>query len=301
MHKLILIGLMFLQMAFAQDASNQIVMVEGDSFRIPDTQEIEFVPLKKFDYAGLPKKLNLRKFQSQIKSQGQRGSCTYFVFTSLVESLMKKQMTKEVDLSEEYLAWSGKVQKKLRILDEGSSVAVNAATFQEYGYMLEADMPYQPSWFDKGYPCEGQRDAVNIDPICFSHAGPKSDQPIYKDERFVFEAVDSSSLDLVRALDRYRSPVTVSLIGHSEMWDQSKMTGDFFLSEKHKKECQENRKLCGGHAVLAIGYDLDKRIVYIKNSWGEEWGQKGFGTISFDYLDQMSDRKLLTGFIRKLK
>lgn len=81
------------------------------------------------------------------------------------------------------------------------------------------------------------------------------------------------------------------------MWAQSKKSGEFFLSAEHKKDCQESRKLCSGHAVLATGYDLDRRVVFIKNSWGEDWGDRGYDTIPFDYLDQMSARKFLTGYL----
>ncbi|MCJ1241007.1 hypothetical protein MMC14_009011 [Varicellaria rhodocarpa] len=29
----------------------------------------------------------------------------------------------------------------------------------------------------------------------------------------------------------------------------------------------------GGHAVLAVGYDADKELFLIRNSWGEDWGR----------------------------
>lgn len=286
--------------SFSQETTS-LIIVEGNNFSIPETQEIDFIPLIKIDPVlfqdpSLPRQLNLKKYQSTVKNQGQRGACTYFVFTSLVESIIKKKTNQSLDLSEEYLAWASKVKKKMRILDEGSSVAVNAATFQEFGFMLEADMPYQPSWFEQGQACEGQKDKANIDPLCFSHNGPEKDKPIFKGDDLIFEAVDSRSIDLVRALAKYRNPVTVSLSGYPKMWEQSKHTGDFFLSPEHKKECQNHQKLCGGHAVLAVGYDIDKRIFFIKNSWGESWGNKGYGTISFEYIDQMSQRKFLTGY-----
>lgn len=38
----------------------------------------------------------------------------------------------------------------------------------------------------------------------------------------------------------------------------------------------------GGHAVAIVGFDDTKRAWRIKNSWGEDWGEKGFGWISYD-------------------
>jgi len=37
----------------------------------------------------------------------------------------------------------------------------------------------------------------------------------------------------------------------------------------------------GGHAVSLVGYTSDRFIV--RNSWGEEWGDEGFGYASIDY------------------
>ena len=38
----------------------------------------------------------------------------------------------------------------------------------------------------------------------------------------------------------------------------------------------------GGHAVSLVGFDDSKRAWLIRNSWGTEWGENGFGWISWD-------------------
>jgi C1A family cysteine protease len=53
----------------------------------------------------------------------------------------------------------------------------------------------------------------------------------------------------------------------------------------------------GGHAVVAAGYDDDRRIqnsapgceptigaILIRNSWGPAWGDGGYGWLPYDYL-----------------
>ena len=39
----------------------------------------------------------------------------------------------------------------------------------------------------------------------------------------------------------------------------------------------------GGHAMLAVGYDDSKSAFLVVNSWGENWGENGFGWISYAY------------------
>jgi len=49
-------------------------------------------------------------------------------------------------------------------------------------------------------------------------------------------------------------------------------------------------KQIGGHAVLCVGYDDALKIgastgaFLIRNSWGEAWGEKGYGWLPYDYL-----------------
>ncbi|MNL56083.1 Papain family cysteine protease [compost metagenome] len=99
----------------------------------------------------------------------------------------------------------------------------------------------------------------------------------------------------MHSLASLQNPVTISILAHPETWENSVKTGHLFLTERLKRECQKKLKPCSGHAALIVGYDLEKRIFYFKNSWGTDWGIDGYGTIPFDYIDQMSKRKLITG------
>jgi C1A family cysteine protease len=40
-------------------------------------------------------------------------------------------------------------------------------------------------------------------------------------------------------------------------------------------------KSLGGHAVSIVGYDDVAQAFIIRNSWGEDWGEKGFGRVSY--------------------
>jgi hypothetical protein len=45
---------------------------------------------------------------------------------------------------------------------------------------------------------------------------------------------------------------------------------------------------CCEHSVLIIGFDDDKQEFHFLNSWGENWGDGGFGTLSYDYISRTS-------------
>ena len=46
----------------------------------------------------------------------------------------------------------------------------------------------------------------------------------------------------------------------------------------------KTQKLLGGHAILLIGYDDKSKTFKFQNSWGTNWGDKGYGYIPYDYV-----------------
>ena len=44
-------------------------------------------------------------------------------------------------------------------------------------------------------------------------------------------------------------------------------------------------KIYGGHAILACGFNNEKQMIKIKNSWGDSWGDKGYGYLPYRYID----------------
>lgn len=42
--------------------------------------------------------------------------------------------------------------------------------------------------------------------------------------------------------------------------------------------------IVGGHCMKAVGYDMNRRVFIIANSWGTGWGIEGYCEISFNYF-----------------
>ena len=40
----------------------------------------------------------------------------------------------------------------------------------------------------------------------------------------------------------------------------------------------------GGHAVMAVGYEDASQTFLVRNSWGPNWGLKGYFKIPYAYL-----------------
>jgi C1A family cysteine protease len=59
--------------------------------------------------------------------------------------------------------------------------------------------------------------------------------------------------------------------------DQAKQTGLIATPS-------QSDPLIGGHAMLCKGYDDELQCFLVQNSWGPEWGIKGFCWIPYDYM-----------------
>ena len=74
----------------------------------------------------------------------------------------------------------------------------------------------------------------------------------------------------------------------------------------------EGEKIDGGHAVMAVGYDdkmsiknemCDKETkgaLIIRNSWGVEWGEKGYGFLALRLCARRSGRRLVDTYSTRL-
>ena len=41
----------------------------------------------------------------------------------------------------------------------------------------------------------------------------------------------------------------------------------------------------GGHATCCVGYDDDKQILILKNSWGTDFGDQGYLYMPYKFFD----------------
>ena len=51
---------------------------------------------------------------------------------------------------------------------------------------------------------------------------------------------------------------------------------------------KKNERQIGGHAVLSVGYKQKDKRFLVRNSWGSKWGQSGYFTIPFTYLETLA-------------
>ncbi len=84
-----------------------------------------------------------------------------------------------------------------------------------------------------------------------------------------------SSVHAMRKMLSEGKPVVFAMMIHDNMWSAQ---GGLIPMPTATSEP------VGGHAIVAVGYDNQKRHFIIRNSWGTEWGDKGYGYLPYDYF-----------------
>ena len=47
---------------------------------------------------------------------------------------------------------------------------------------------------------------------------------------------------------------------------------------------QHNDSSQGGHAILIVGFDDNRQLFIVRNSWGADWGDRGYCYFPYSYV-----------------
>jgi C1A family cysteine protease len=249
--------------------------------------------------------VDLRKYQTPVKNQKDRNTCAYFAVTALVEGVIKAQFNKTYDISEQFQIFYGKEHfNEYTDKEFGYTYEIAQNFVKQYFFITEDHIPYQTSFFESGQPCENEDPFDTSAPsFCFSQGPIKYKHfPRVKLDGLKYDWITamwsfgSTRAQLIQERIKKKRPVVITLKVYAPQWKDKLVT---YTAETDKK-CENGTFECYGHAVLLTGYDTKRKVFYFKNSWGEKWGDKGYGEISFDYINSYSDEPLSVYFDRLL-
>jgi len=191
----------------------------------------------------LPSQYDLRDKLTPVKNQGSCGSCWAFSTTGVTENLIKLQLGKTVDLSEQQL---------ISCNTAGYSCDGGWYAYDEYkntGAALESSFPYQ-----------GTKVACKSD-LTYPYK--------IKSWDYISNQSTVASTDLIKnAIYKY-GPVSVAVA--ADAYFQSYKDGVF------NRDTATNVN----HAVILVGWDDAKGAWILRNSWGTNWGLDGYMYIKY--------------------
>jgi len=223
----------------------------------------------------LPTAADLREWCPPIEDQGRLGSCTANAGVALVEYFERRAFGKHVDASRLFLY---KATRNLLNLkgDTGAYLRTTMGALVLFGVPPEKFWPYQEKDVEKEPPAFCYAFAANFHTINYFSLDPPGTKPAA----------------LIERIKTYLAGGVPSMFGFTVYTsiDQAGPGGEIpFPGVKEK--------VSGGHAIVAVGYDDAKKIknrekgaketvgaFLIRNSWGEGWGDNGYGWLPYDYV-----------------
>ncbi len=203
-----------------------------------------------------PADVDMRPQMPPVYDQERLGSCTGNAICGAVEYGHMAKGLQPTMPSRLFVYYNERYLEGTINSDAGAEIRDGIKSLTRWGVCAEGEWPYNVAKF-KERPSEhayfkARKDIVSVyervpQTVDFIKAALATDRPII----FGFACYESLETSAVIATG------SVPLPGPSE-------------------------KMTGGHAVLAVGYNANS--VRFRNSWGQHWGDRGYGTLPWDYL-----------------
>ena len=221
----------------------------------------------------IPASIDLRPKCPTVKDQGQLGACTSFSACSVLEFLLNK----DVDLSELYFYYQERKLDGDILEDNGSTIKQSANVAVKIGTCLESLDPYDVNKFTDTPTVTMNNDAKNHKARAYHRI---------------------TTIDEIKtALGILGNPILIGV----KLYDSfENINSDGIVPMPTKKE-----SLLGGHAMGIYGYYTKKKTLVnkflglfsttskysnlyfiVKNSWGTEFGDKGYVYMPATYLQK---------------
>ena len=228
---------------------------------IEDLRDFSYTTTRFKKISEIPKYKDLRAYCSNIVDQGNLGSCTANAIVSGLREYLELQdkLTLTV-LSRLFLYYEERKIEGTINIDSGAQIRDGMKVLNKLGVCPEQDDPYFIEKFKLPPSRKSIKDAKKFTIAEYSRIW------------------DIQDLKLSIAEDK---PVVCGIKVYESF--ESDIVANSGIVPMPKK----GESILGGHAVLAVGYNENKKQVIMRNSWGEEWGDNGYFYLPYDVFNYL--------------
>jgi C1A family cysteine protease len=224
---------------------------------LPDQRDFMYAAPAPFQ-ANTPPSVDLSKKCPPPYDQGQLGSCTANAIAGAIEFDQIKADLKEFTPSRLFIYYNERAMEGTINSDAGAQIRDGIKSVATLGAPPETDWKYNIAKFSQKPPAKAYSDAKQHLVVLY--------QRLIQDLG-TFKGCLASGFPFVFGFTCYES------------FESQAVAKSGILPMPASGE-----KVVGGHAVLCVGYDDKSRTFLIRNSWGTDWGLKGYFKMPYAYL-----------------
>ena len=223
----------------------------------PDQRDLKFVaPMM----ATLPTKVDLRNMMPAPYDQGELGSCTAQSLAGLLEySEHKQNKPHPQTASRLFIYYNERLLEGTVNADSGAMLRDGIKSLIRWGYCEEVLWPYVIARFKKKPPRPAYGDA-------------------FKSRISQYARINNHSLNDMKVALASGNPFVFGFSVYESFESEAVAKTGVMLMP------QPNEQMLGGHAVLAVGYDDERQVIIVRNSWGVNWGDKGYFYMPYAFI-----------------
>jgi C1A family cysteine protease len=207
---------------------------------------------------ALPSHADLRTGCPPVYDQGHLGSCTANALAGAFEFDLKKQNKPDFMPSRLFIYYNERVLINTVNSDSGAYIRDGIKTMNKDGVCPESEWPYDIANFTHKPSQKCYKDALK--------SQIKSYQRLFNTLNQL-QGCLAEGFPFVFGFTVYESFMKED-VAHNGIMPMPKPT----------------EKVMGGHAVMAVGYDDQKQVFIVRNSWGPGWGDKGYFYMPYAYI-----------------
>jgi len=203
--------------------------------------------------------VDLRPDMPPVFDQGQLGSCTANALCGMRQYFALKHGD-DTALSRLYLYWHERALEGTINEDSGAMLRDGMRVLRKLGVCPEADFPYDISRFTEKPSAKAEADAGKYKILSYHRV---------------------RSLRELKTCLHHGYPVAIgNKVYESFESREVAETGIVPVPDEMAEE------FLGGHAVLVVGYDDEQKYLIVRNSWGPQWGDKGYCYLPYEYYSR---------------
>jgi len=204
--------------------------------------------------------IDYTQYLTVIRDSGPESSAVGQVLATTMEMQIKKTLHQDVNISARYIYYVARQFEGTTSYDNGVAIKDAVGVLAKEGAVEESVWPYKPGEFAAKPPAAVDTAARWL----------------------ITQAKSLKGLGAIKTALADDGPVVVGIEMYQEaMSSQTAKTGVIPLP-------QTGSPVVGGHAIVLVAHDDQKKQFKFVNDWGSTWGDRGYGYLSDQYIEEHS-------------